>query len=114
MSLEKEVEKMHIAFDFSKQYTIARVPESYKSAENFALRCVYALRPYVAKKCNIDSSKVILIAISKNNKVVVLCDNNRYRDWLWNNFYIPSIGSAQFYDNVAPEQIIEKLNLLFR
>lgn len=110
----KEIETMNIAFDFSKQYTIARVPKSYDRAEEFALECVYFLRPYVADKCNMESGKVILIAISKNNKVVVLCDDSRYRNWLWNNFHQPSVGSAQFYDDIEPERIIERLNLLFR
>ena len=54
MLLTEEIEKMHIAFDFSRQYTIARVPESYPTAEEFALKCVYSLRPYIADKLNID------------------------------------------------------------
>lgn len=96
----KEIEKMNIAFDFSRQYTIARVPESYPTAEEFALKCVYFLRPYIAGKLNIDYTEVILVALSKNNKVVVLCNNNRYRDWLWNYFHKSSVGSAQFYDDI--------------
>lgn len=113
MMSKKETKKMNIAFDFSKQYTVARVSESYDSAEEFALRCVYSLRPYVADKCNIENEKVILIAISKNNKVVVLCDDSRYRNWLWNDFHVPSLGSAQLYNNVEPELILKTLNLLF-
>ena len=111
---KEEIEKMNIAFDFSKRYTVARVPLNYNSADEFALECVYSLRPYVADKCNIDTTKVILVAISKNNKVVVLCDNDRYRSWLWDDFHQPSIGSAQLYDNVKPELILQRLNLLFR
>ena len=50
---------------------------------------------------------------SKNNKVVVFCKNNRYRNWLYNCFHQPSVGNAQFYDNTEHELILEKLNLLF-
>lgn len=110
---EKKIEAMNIAFDFSKQYTVARVPADYENAEVFALDMVYWLKPYVAHKLNIDDRKVVLIAVSKNNKIVVLCDNCRYRDWLFRYFEVPSIGAAQLYDNVRPEQIIEKIDGLF-
>lgn len=113
MLSNKEIEEMHIAFDFSRQYTVARVPKEYKDAENFALECVYSLRPYIANKLNIDCTAVIMVAISKNNKVVVLCDNNRYRNWLWNYFHKSSVGSAQFYDDIEPKLIIKKLDELF-
>lgn len=56
---------MNIAFDFSRQYTIARVPKVYRNAEQFALEVVYSLRPYISDKLGIDYRKVILIAISK-------------------------------------------------
>lgn len=113
MISKEEIEKMSIAFDFSRQYTIARVPKVYQNAEQFALEVVYSLRPYISDKLGIDYEKVILIAVSKNNKVVVFCENNRYRNWLYNYFHQPSVGSAQFYDNTEPELILEKLNLLF-
>ena len=113
MLLTEEIEKMHIAFDFSRQYTIARVPESYPTAEEFALKCVYSLRPYIADKLNIDLTEVILVAVSKNNKVVVFCESSRYRDWLWNYFYKSSMGIAQFYDDIEPELIIKRLDELF-
>lgn len=113
MMSKKEIETMNIAFDFSQQYTIARVPRNYSSAEKFALEVVYSLRPYVADKLNINAETVILGAISKNNKIVVLCDDNRYRNWLWNFFHQPSVGIAQFYDDIKLEAILEKLNLLF-
>ncbi len=113
MMFEKEIDAMNIAFDFNKQYTIARVPQSYNSAEEFALKCVYSLRPYVADKLGVDYSDVILIAISKNDKVVVLSEDSRYRNWLWNCFHQSSVGSAQFYDDVKPELIIARLNKLF-
>lgn len=45
MISKKEIEKMNIAFDFSRQYTIARVPKVYRNAEQFALEVVYSLRP---------------------------------------------------------------------
>ena len=104
MISKKEIEKMNIAFDFSRQYTIARVPKVYRNAEQFALEVVYSLRPYISDKLGIDHGKIILIAVSKNN---------RYRNWLYNCFHQPSVGSAQFYDNTEPELILEKLNLLF-
>ena len=113
MLLTEEIEKMHIAFDFSRQYTIARVPESYPTAEEFALKCVYSLRPYIADKLNIDWTEVILVAVSKNNKVVVLCTNLRYRNWLWSRFYKFSVGHVQFNDDIEPELIIKRLDELF-
>ena len=113
MISKEEIEKMNIAFDFSRQYTIARVPKVYRNAEQFALEVVYSLRPYISDTLGIDYRKVILIAVSKNNKVVVFCENNRYRNWLYNCFHQPSVGNAQFYDNTEPELILEKLNLLF-
>ena len=70
MISKKEIEKMNIAFDFSRQYTIARVPKVYRNAEQFALEVVYSLRPYISDKLGIDHGKIILIAVSKNNKVV--------------------------------------------
>ncbi len=113
MMFEKKFDAKNITFDFSKPYTIARVPEIYPNAETFALQLVYDLGPYVARKLNIDCHQVVLIAISKNNKVVVLCDNDRYRDWLFRHFQKSSLGIAQFYDDVKPEQIIEKMSALF-
>ena len=99
MISKKEIEKMNIAFDFSRQYTIARVPKVYRNAEQFALEVVYSLRPYISDKLGIDHGKIILIAVSRN--------------WLYNCFHQPSVGNAQFYDNTEPEVILEKLNLLF-
>ncbi len=113
MMSKKEIDAMNVAFDFSKQYTVARVPEIYDKAEEFALRLVYSLRPYVADKLGIDCAEVILVAISKNNKVVVFCDDRSYRNWLWHYFSSPSVGSAQFYDDVKPELILERLDELF-
>ena len=69
--MKEKLEKMNIAFDFSNKFAIARVPFNYGDAENFALDCVYSLVPYVAEKLNIDYSKVVLVAISQDNKVVV-------------------------------------------
>lgn len=82
MMFKKEIDAMNVAFDFNNQYAIARVPKSYISAEKFALECVYSLRAYIADKLGIDAGKVVLIAISKNDKVVVLCEDSRYRNWL--------------------------------
>lgn len=113
MVFEKEIDEMNIVFDYRNQYTIARVPKTYKDAEEFALALVYYLKTYVAKKLNIEWWKVVLIAISKNNKVVVLSDDSRSRNWLWIHFHQPSLGAAQFYDNVKPELIIEKMDALF-
>ncbi len=45
MISKKEIEKMNIAFDFSRQYTIARVPKVYRNAEQFALEVVTASDP---------------------------------------------------------------------
>lgn len=111
MTFEK-LEKMDIAFDFSNPFVIAKVPEDYHTAEDFALRCVYTLGPLFAKKMNIDYSKVVLVAISKNNKVVVYSVSSQYRDWLYLFFKKPSMKYAQFYDDVEPEQIIEKMKEL--
>ena len=113
MISKEEIEKMNIAFDFSRQYTIARVPKVYRNAEQFALEVVYSLRPYISDKLGIDYRKVILIAVSKNNKVVVFCENNRYRNWLNNSFHHASDRISQFYDNTEPELILENMNLLF-
>lgn len=113
MMLTKRIEEANIAFDFSRPYTVARVPQNYADAENLAFRVAYSLRSYVADKLGIDYGRVILVVISKNNKVVVLCENNRCRNYLWNFFHIPSIGIAQLYDDVKPELILEKLNMLF-
>lgn len=112
MVSSKQFDAMGIAFDFREQYTIARVPESFSRAEKFALELVYWLRPYVANKLHIDCWEVVLIAVSKNGRVVVFCDDSKYRDWLWKHFHQPSLGSAQFYDNVKSEQIIESIETL--
>ena len=113
MMLTKQIEEANLAFDFSKPYTIARVPQNYVDAENLAFRVAYSLRPYVADKLGIECSEVILVVISKNNKVVVLCENSRCRNLLWNFFHVPSIGIAQLYDDVKPELILDKLDRLF-
>lgn len=113
MLMKEKLEKMNIAFDFSNKFAIARVPFNYGDAENFALDCVYSLVPYVAEKLNIDYSKVVLVAISQDNKVVVFSVNSRDRDWLFYSFNTPSISNAQLYDNVDPESIIEKLKELY-
>lgn len=113
MLFDKEIEAMNIAFDFSRRYTVARVPKSYDSAEEFAIKCVYSLRPYVADKIGVDSYDVVLIAISENGKVVVFCEEDRYRRYLYPHFQRPSCGAAQFYDDVDPELIIETMNVLF-
>ena len=112
MLCKKEIEAMNIVWDHHKQYTIARVPEDYSSAEDFALRLVYDLRPFVAEKLGIDCAKLVLVAISANDKVVVLSDNARYRNWLACYFHKPSVGAAQFYDDVAPELILKKMRAL--
>ena len=112
MLCKKEIEAMNIVWDHHKQYTIARVPEDYSCAEDFALRLVYDLRPYVAEERGIDCSKVVLVAVSANDKVVVLSDDARYRNWLACFFHKPSVGVAQFYDDVEPELIIKKIRAL--
>lgn len=114
MMSKKEIEEMNIGFDFSKPYSVVFVSQNYLSAEVFSLRCVYSLRPYVADKLGIHPNDVILVAISNNNKVVILCEDSRYRNWLWHYFHSPSVGSAQFYDDVEPELILEKLDELFK
>lgn len=63
----KEIDAMDIAFDFSNPFAIARVPQNFRDAETFALDFVYFLGPYVANKLDTDYSKVVLVAISKNN-----------------------------------------------
>ena len=109
----KEIEEMHIAFDFSRQYTVARVPKKYRDADQFALDCVYSLRPYVADKLNIDCSEVILVAISKSNQVIVFCDDGLIRNRRYESFHQPSIGSAQLYNDIKPELIIKRLDKMF-
>ena len=64
MISKKEIEKMNIAFDFSRQYTIARVPKVYRNAEQFALEVVYSLRPYISDKLGIDHAKIIKLSYS--------------------------------------------------
>ncbi len=113
MLTKKEIDAMNIAFDFSNPVTIARVPFEYQSTENFALECVYYLIPYIAEKLNIDYSKVVLVAISKDNKVVVFSVASRDSDWLFYNFNNPSRCNAQLYDDVEPELIIEKTKRLY-
>lgn len=108
----KQIEKANIAFDFSKPHTVARVPKNYMDAEQLALEIAYSLGPYVADKLEIDYNHVVLVTISKNNKVVVLCQKRRYRDYLWNFFHIPSIGIAQLYDDVNPKLILDKMDSL--
>ena len=83
----------------------------YRKAEELALELGYALIPYVADRRGIDFGQVVLVVISRNNKVVV-CSSSRYRNWLYQYFQQPSLGNAQFYDDVAPELILEKLDLL--
>lgn len=110
---EKEIEAMNIAFDFSRRYTVARVPRSYDRAESFAFECVYSLKQYVADRIGIDPYDVVLIAISENGKVVVLSENSWYRAWLYFHFRQPSCGIVQFYNDVEPELIIDKMNASF-
>ena len=112
--LLKSFEEMGIAFDFSNKFTVARVPYSYADAEDFALHLVYSLKPYVAKKRGVGDAEVVLIAISKNNKVVVASNNEWPRNHLYKHFKKPSLGYAQFYDNVDPELIIEKIKDLYK
>lgn len=109
---QNDVDAKGIVFDFRKQYTIARVPDDYCKAEDLALRLAYTLVPYVADKLGIDFGEVVLVVISRNGKVVVCSVNNRYRNWLYQYFQQPSLGYAQFYDDVTPELILEKLDLL--
>ncbi|MBQ8751040.1 MAG: hypothetical protein IJW32_06065 [Clostridia bacterium] len=114
MLTNKEIDAMNIAFDFSNPFAIARVPLNFKDAETFALDFVYSLGPYVADKLDIGYSDVVLIAISKNNKVVVYSVNSRYRDWLYHYFQKPSLMYVQFYDDIEPELIIEKIKELYK
>ena len=109
----KEIDAMNIAFDFSNPFVVAKVPKNYENAEKFALECVCSLGPYVGNKLNTEYSKVVLIAISRNNKVVVYSVDGRCRDWLWNHFQKPSLVYTQFYDDIEPELIIEKLKELY-
>lgn len=109
---QNDVDAKGIVFDFRKQYTIARVPDDYRKAEELALELGYALIPYVADKLGVGNFRqVVLVVISRNGKVVVI-SKSRYRDFLYHYFKKPSLGRAQFYDNVAPELILEKLDLL--
>ena len=109
---QNDVDAKGIVFDFRKQYTIARMPDDYRKAENLALRLAYALVHYVADKLGVDYGQVVLVVISRNGKVVVCSPNSRYRNWLYHCFQQPSLGYAQFYDDVTPELILEKLDLL--
>ena len=106
--VEKEISAMNIAFDFSNKFTIARVPRSYETAEDFALKFVRYLVPFVAKMLNIDYTRVVLVAISQNNKVVVykVCDWSR--SWLFYNF---KLSNTKVYDDVDPETIIDEMKL---
>ena len=108
---QNDVDQMGIVFDFRKQYTIAWVPDDYRKAEDLAFELSYALLSYVVAKLGIKFRQVVLVIISRNGKVVV-CSDSRYRDWLYQYFQQPSLGYAQFYDDVAPELILEKLDLL--
>lgn len=108
---QNDVDQMGIVFDFRKQYTIARVPDDYRTAEDLASELSYALLSYVTEKLGINFSQVVLVIISRNGKVVV-CSDSRYRDWLYLYFQHPSLGYAQFFDDVAPELILEKLDML--
>lgn len=114
MLTNTEINKMNIAFDFSNPFVIARVPKNYKDAETFALECVYSLAPYVANKLNTEYSKVVLIAISNNNKIVFYSVNSRYRDWLYRFFQKPSLMYVQLHDDTKPELIVEKLKELYK
>ena len=78
----EKIDAMNIAFDFSNPFVIARVPLNFKDAETFALDFVYPLGLYVTVKFDIRYSDLVLIAISKNNKVVVYSVNGAYREWL--------------------------------
>ncbi len=112
MMSKKEIEQMNIAFDSNKQYVVAQVPKYYDSAEDFALGLVYSLKPYVAKKLNIEENKLVLVAISKNDKIVIISEDRRCRDWLARSFHPSCIGNAQFYDNVKSELILEEIKVL--
>ena len=114
MITNKEIDAMNIAFDFSNPFAIARVPLNFKDAETFALDLVYSLGPYVAHKLNTEYSEVVLVAISKNNKVVVYSVNGVYREWLTLYFNEQSLDCIQFYDDIEPELIIEKIKELYK
>lgn len=113
MMLNKEVEALGISFDFKPQYTIARIPHSYPCAKIFAFRHVYSLRQYIAKKLDIAETAITLVAISKNNKIVILCDNTQCRNELVQSFHPSFWGISQFYDNVSSESILKKLEEIF-
>ncbi len=110
---EKEIKVLNIDFDFSNPFAIARVPYRFNNALFFANQFVYTLVSYVADTLKIDHSKVVLVAISKNNKVVVISFDPKYRDGLYEAFHKESVGNSQLYDDVEPELIIEKLKELF-
>lgn len=113
MMLDKEIEALGISFDFSNQYTIARVPQSYPCAKVFAFRLVYSLRQYVAKKLNIYETAVTLVAISENDKTVILSNNNQCREALVRTFHPSFWGISQFYDDVSSELILKRMDELF-
>ena len=107
--ISEKVGSIRVYFEIESSIIIAKVPQDYSNAEDLAFRIVYGLKPYVSEKFKIKNSEMVLVVISQNNKVVVACDNCMYRNHLFNYFHKPSIGYAQFYDNVEPQKIIGRL-----
>ena len=107
MLLINEFDDLNVTLDYSNQFTIAKFPKDFENAEDFASEAVYRLIPYL-------DEKAVIVAISKNSKVVVLSNSSKYRKWLQRHFHKPSIGIAQFFDDVEPELIIEKLKEFYK
>jgi len=107
--ISEKVGAIRVYFEIEYPLIIAKIPQDYSNAEDLAFRIVYGLKPYVSERFKIKNSEMVLVVISQNNKVVVACDDKMYRNHLLIYFHKPSIGYAQFYDNVEPQKIIDRL-----
>lgn len=105
---------MNVVFEVKAHYVLMKDARRYECAESFALDTVYKSRVVIADSLGIVLRELVLIAVSRNGKIVVICDSNRYRDWLYRKFKKPSRGIAQFYDDVKLKDITDWLDLLFQ
>ena len=90
-------------------FIIAKVGKCYQSAKRLAEHMVIDLRLNIANKLDKDYSEIVLVTISANNKIVICCANNKYRNYLSDCFKELFCGETQLFECINPQEVIEKL-----
>ena len=108
-----KINGMNVTVDLSNQFVIAQVPRVYKVAEKF-ITAVADIRDCISRKFNVSALEVELVAISKNNKVVIFSgDVSRMRN-ICKFFNVTFTGYFKFFDAEDPKWIIEKMKDLHK